>query len=107
MNDPFPTPSSESADAPEYKFEIGDKLSIPGHNGHYVCLVVHRYPDLETAVDQYERSFRSILQSPRGKPKPNQPFYYCEVDNSTHKALGVAESAATLKQAAPSDDDED
>ena len=96
------TPSPElDTDPPEYKFNVGDRLSIPCHGGKYIASVVKRYPNLEVACDEYERSFRTILQSPFGKAKPDQPFYYCQVDNSTHKPIGVAEQHATLKWAQP------
>jgi hypothetical protein len=84
----------------EFKYEIGDLINIPAHNGKFVAKVVKRYPSLEDAVDQYEASFRTILSSPFGKAKEDQNFYYCEVDNSTHKHVGVAEEHATLKRAA-------
>jgi hypothetical protein len=103
MNDPIHTPDPAAGPATDvdYKYQIGDKVYIPGHTGDYVGEVVHRYPNLEVACDRYERSFRTILQQPHGKVDGNQPFYYCEVANQTRKPLGVAESSARLKWRKP------
>lgn len=95
---PEPTPRRENV---RYKFEIGDLVRIPCHGGEFVAEVVKQYPDLQTANDRYEKSYRTILQAPFGKPDPNQPFYYCEVANPTRKPLGVAEGAAKLKWRPP------
>jgi hypothetical protein len=86
---------------PEYEFRAGDKVFIPTHNGKYVASVVHCYPNLDAACEEYKGSYRTILQSPFGKAKPAQPYYYCEVDNSTRKPLGVAQEHASLKWREP------
>ncbi len=104
MTTPAPTPDStalgdEPAEAGP-KYGKGDMLAIPCHGGTYIAEVVHVYSSFEDAEDRYEKNFRSILQAPFKKPKPDQVFYYCEVNNSTKKALGVAEEHAKLKRAA-------
>lgn len=106
MNEPVPhnpqsNAATESGQEPDYEFLIGDKLLIPGHQGNYVGEVVHRYPNFEAACEEYKGSFRTILQAPRDKPKPDQPFYHCQVANSTRQDLGVAQGHATLKWRRP------
>ena len=73
-NDPVTNPGgsgrTEAIEPPpesEYKFELGDKILIPGHTGNYVGIVVHRYASLDEACDKYQKSYRTILQQPRGK----------------------------------------
>jgi hypothetical protein len=110
MNDPTPNVPDRgpTATQPDYEYLIGDKVFIPCHGGKFVAEVVHRYPSLESACDQYKGSFRTILQSPFGKAKPEQPFYYCEVANNTRKPLGVAQEHAKLKwRKPPVENDED
>lgn len=88
--------------APVPKFGVGDRIKVPCHNGHYVAEVIKIYSSLGEAVEKYERSFRTILQAPRGKPAPDQFFYYAEVcDNRRpRQGIAVAEEHAELKSRA-------
>ena len=97
------TPESQNhpESTEEYEFLVGDKIHIPTHGGKFVAEIVHCYANLEEACESYKGSYRTILQSPFGKAKPHQPFYYCEVANSTRKPLGVAQEHATLKWRQP------
>ena len=76
-------------------------LFVPCHSGKFVAEVVHVYKDLAEAEEEYVASYRTILQHPIRKAKPNQFHYYCEVANSTRKPVGVAEEHAKLKYRAP------
>ena len=105
MTTPTPATETEAAKSTGPQFRRGDVIFIPGHNGRYVAEIVHVYDSFEAAEDGYERSFRTILQHPFKKPRPDQYYYYCEIANSTRKPLGVAEEHATLKHRSASTED--
>ena len=106
MSETTPTTDESTGldrDEDGFLYKIGDKIEIPCDGGKFVAMVVKRYTSLDDACEQYENSFRTILQSRFGKAKPNQNFYFCEVSNSTRKPLGVAEKHAKLKWRAPAE----
>lgn len=88
--------TSEKLGASQTPFGVGDLIKFDGHRGKFHAKVVKVYQGLEEAIEKHPKSFMTILQSPRGKPDPNQYFYYCEVRNSTHDAKGVAHDCAEL-----------
>jgi len=105
MTTPVPTDEAVHAapdsDVPAPLYKRGDMIFIPCHSGKFVAEVVHVYKDLAEAEEEYPKSYRTILQHPLKKGKPNQYHYYAEVANKTRKPLGVCEEYATLKRRAP------
>lgn len=79
------------------KYDVGDLLVIPVHNGNAVGEVIKVYEDYYAAQKNYELSFKTIL-----KKGPNYddhtPHYLCQINNSTRAPIGVCEPDAKLKR---------
>lgn len=96
-------PAEPAAEPAAPLFRRGDLVKIPCHGppgAHFTAEVVHVYDSLEDAEKRYPKSFRTILQAPYKKPEGGQYFYYCEVNNTQRKPVGVAEEHAELKRRA-------
>jgi len=85
---------AEEAKSSGPRFKKGDVVRIIGL---YIAEVVQVYPNYETARENYEYSYDTILKKGL-KWKENDYHYLCLVANSTHAPIGVAERDAEFKE---------